>query len=245
MEHFKFYEVGGKVRDELMGLTSKDVDYVAVPNDLLLGQYSEAPDMFQVLSGYLKDQGFQVFLETEDCYTIRAKFPKDHQYEGVADFVMARKEVGYEPGTRRPIVKPGTLYDDLERRDFTVNALARDHDGRIIDYFDGLKHIKEKKLHTPLPCDVTFDDDPLRIIRAFRFMVTKDFEPNLDVAWGMINYDYKTKMSVVSQERIREEMLRCFKFDTKKTLNRLYLFPELMDYVFDYTDLWLKPTFEQ
>lgn len=245
MEHFKFYEVGGKVRDELMGLTSNDVDYVAVPNQVLLEQYTDAPDMFQVLSSFLKDQGFQIFLETEDCYTIRARFPKDHQYEGVADFVMSRKEVGYEPGTRRPIVKPGTLYDDLIRRDFTLNALARDHDGSIIDFFDGLKHLEMRTLVTPLPCDVTFDDDPLRVIRAFRFMVTKDFKPDTKIAWEMFNYDYDKKMSVVSQERIREEMLKCFKFDTDKTLKQLFMFPELMGYIFTKTDLWLKPTFEQ
>ena len=129
---FKFYEVGGKVRDEILGLESKDVDYVAVPSDKLLQDFDTAESMFSMLEQYLRDEKFEIFLVTADCFTIRAKFPKDHKYSGVADFVMARKEIGYIEGTRTPIVKPGTLYDDLERRDFTLNALAKDEDGKII-----------------------------------------------------------------------------------------------------------------
>ena len=110
---FKFYEVGGKVRDEILGLVSKDVDYVAVPSEDLLKDVSSAHAMFGILEGYLKEEGFELFLVTSDCFTIRAKFPKNHRYEGVADFVMARKEVGYIPGTRQPMVVSGTLFDDI------------------------------------------------------------------------------------------------------------------------------------
>lgn len=138
---FKFYEVGGKVRDEILGLKSKDVDYVAVPSDELRNDISSPHTMFGILEEYLKQEKFEIFLVTPDCFTIRAKFPQGHKYEGVADFVMARKEVGYVPGTRTPIVVPGSLYDDLERRDFTLNALAKDEDGNIIDYFNGLEEI--------------------------------------------------------------------------------------------------------
>ena len=130
---FKFYEVGGCVRDEILGLKSKDIDYVAVPSDDLLKDVSSAHTMFGILEGYLKEEGFELFLVTPDCFTIRAKFPKNHKYQGVADFVMARKEIGYVEGTRTPIVVPGTLKDDLERRDFTVNAMAKGDDGEIID----------------------------------------------------------------------------------------------------------------
>ena len=136
--NFTFFEVGGKVRDEILGLKSKDVDYVAVPNEELLSKYKTASEMFKVLNDYLTNEKYEIFLVTDDCYTIRAKFPKDHKYQGVADFVMARKETGYLPGTRTPIVEPGTLYDDLERRDFTLNALAKDEHGNIIDFFHGI-----------------------------------------------------------------------------------------------------------
>lgn len=242
---FTFYEVGGKVRDEILGLQSKDVDYVAVPDETLLGQHTEASDMFGVLSQYLTTEKFQIFLETPDCYTIRARFPQGHRYEGVADFVMARKEVGYVPGTRTPIIKPGTLFDDLERRDFTLNALAKDGDGKIIDYFDGMKHLKEKVLITPLDTKVTFDDDPLRILRAIRFSITKDFTIPQEMWHEIYHYDYEKKMSVVSAERIREELFKCFKHDTIGTFDMLHDFVHLRNYIFTRTPLWLKPTMEE
>ena len=242
---FKFYEVGGKVRDEILGLQSKDVDYVAVPNEALLEKYSEAHEMFVVLENYLLGQGFEIFLSTPNCYTIRAKFPKEHQYEGVADFVMARKEIGYVTGTRTPIVKPGTLYDDLERRDFTLNALAKDDDGTIIDFFGGMEDLKEGILKTPLDCSVTFNDDPLRILRAIRFSITKGFEIPTQMDLTISLYNYEEKMSVISTERIREELFKCFKHDTLKTLKVLSEYPLLNTYIFRNNVLWLKPTTEQ
>ena len=103
---FEFYEVGGKVRDEILGLQSKDVDYVAVPKTSLLEEFPEAADMFDLLVNYLTREKFQIFLITKECYTIRAKFPQGDPNEGlVADFVLARKETGYTPGTRQPILE--------------------------------------------------------------------------------------------------------------------------------------------
>lgn len=243
---FKFYEVGGKIRDELLGLPNKDVDYVAVPYEEALKQGLTACEMFTVLCDYLKNEGFEIFLVTRECFTIRAKFPKDYKYQGVADFVMARKEVGYIPGTRTPIVEPGTLYDDLSRRDFTVNALARDPDtGEIIDFFHGIDAIKNEVLETPLDPVKTFDDDPLRILRGIRFAVTKGFTIPHDILCVMKHYPYKHKMDVVSEERIRNELYKCFKCNTLRTLEFLNEIPRLRDYIFENTSLWLKPTNEQ
>ena len=242
---FKFYEVGGQVRDEILGLQSKDVDYTVVPSGSLLEQYTEAEEMFEILVTYLKVNKFEIFLITADCFTIRAMFPKDHKYSGVADFVMARKEVGYIPGTRTPIVKPGTLYDDLERRDFTLNALAKDEDGKIIDFFNGIEDLRDKILRTPLPTEVTFNDDPLRILRAIRFSITKGFTIPGTMALTIESYNYDKKMSVVSTERIREELFKCFKHDTLETLKVLNEFPTLKTYIFKDSGLWLKPTMEQ
>lgn len=241
---FMFYEVGGKVRDEILGLKSKDVDYVAVPSDGLLIDVSSAHDMFDILETYLKEEGFEIFLVTPDCFTIRAKFPKDHKYQGVADFVMARKEIGYIPNTRTPIIVPGTLKDDLERRDFTVNAMAKDSDGNIIDLFDGMIDLGRMVLVTPLPTQQTFDDDPLRILRAIRFAITKGFSlKTLD--YYINNYDYENKMGVVSTDRIREELHKCFKHDTMGTLDMLNDYPTLKRYIFENKLMWLKPTNEQ
>lgn len=243
MSLFKFFEVGGKIRDEILGLQSKDVDYVAVPSDTLLEKYKSAHEMFVVLETFLLNEKFEIFLSTPDCFTIRAKFPKDHKYQGVADFVMARKEIGYVEGTRTPIVVPGTLRDDLERRDFTVNAMAKGDDGVIIDLFDGMKDLKKMVLSTPLPTKQTFDDDPLRIIRAIRFAITKGFSLK-HINYYIDNYDYEGKMGVVSSERIREELFKCFKHDTMLTLDMLNDYPTLKRYIFENKLMWLKPTME-
>jgi tRNA nucleotidyltransferase/poly(A) polymerase len=241
---FKFYEVGGKIRDEILGLQSKDVDYVAVPSDVLLGKYKSAHEMFVVLETFLLNEKFEIFLSTPDCFTIRAKFPKDHKYQGVADFVMARKEIGYVEGTRTPIVIPGTLKDDLERRDFTVNAMAKGDDGKIIDLFDGMNDLKRMVLITPLPPEQTFNDDPLRVLRAVRFAITKGFSLKF-LDYYINNYDYENKMSVVSTDRIREELYKCFKHDTMGTLDMLNDYPTLKRYIFENKLMWLKPTNEQ
>jgi tRNA nucleotidyltransferase/poly(A) polymerase len=241
---FKFYEVGGKIRDEILGLQSKDVDYVAVPSESLLEKYKSAHEMFVVLETFLLNEKFEIFLSTPDCFTIRAKFPKDHKYQGVADFVMARKEIGYVEGTRTPIVVPGTLKDDLERRDFTVNAMAKGDDGKIIDLFDGMNDLKRMVLITPLPPEQTFNDDPLRVLRAVRFAITKGFSLKF-LDYYINNYDYENKMSVVSTDRIREELYKCFKHDTMGTLDMLNDYPTLKRYIFENKLMWLKPTNEQ
>ncbi len=245
---FKFYEVGGCVRDEILGLKSKDIDYVAVPSEDLLKDISSAHTMFGILEGYLKEEGFELFLVTPDCFTIRAKFPKGHKYQGVADFVMARKEIGYIPDTRQPIVVPGTLYDDLERRDFTLNALAKDEDGSIIDYFDGKWALENKMLLTPLDSKVTMLDDPLRMLRAFRFSITKGFTISTRI-WETLLMDSVVEKleQVVSQERIRDEVYKMMKHDTLKTLElfeRIRIInPKILEIIFG-KGLWLKPTTE-
>jgi len=238
----QIFKVGGCVRDRLLEVDSKDIDFTFVLDNL----DRTVEEGFQLMTDWLNHYEFTIFLSTPECFTIRAKFPKGDKNEGlVADFVLARKEVGYVEGTRRPILELGTLEDDLIRRDFTLNAMAEDENGNLIDLFGGQEHLRRGLLKTPLDCKVTFDDDPLRIIRAIRFCITKGFwmGPYMD---GIIqDYDYKNKMSVVSIERIREELLKCFKHDTLKTLKTLHEYPALRNYIFESNILWLKPTFEK
>lgn len=243
---FTFFEVGGCVRDEIMGLKSKDIDYTVVADDELLYQSTNPDEIFYVMQNHLDKLGYHIWLSTPDCFTIRAKFPDDHKNKGLtADFVLARKEVGYHEGTRKPIVKAGSLYDDLARRDFTVNAIAKAENGKLIDPFDGQFDIQRKYLRTPLEVYKTLDDDPLRILRAFRFAITKGFTCGSALQDAMFKYDYKGKMGVVSEERIREELYKCFKHDTFETIKLFEIFRELRWYVFHNTKLWLKPTNEQ
>lgn len=245
---FKFFEVGGCVRDEILGLKSKDIDYVAVPNENLLDKYKDAYEMFVILETYLSSEKFEIFLSTPECFTIRAKFPKGHKYQGVADFVMARKEIGYVKGTRQPIIVPGTLYDDLIRRDFTLNALAKDEDGNIIDYFDGMWALEARMLITPLDSRITMLDDPLRLLRAFRFSITKEFVISPRVWETCLMDSVVNKLEeVVSQERIREEVFKMMKHDTIKSLELFYdinrINPKLIQIMFG-RGMWLKPTME-
>ena len=237
----KIFKVGGCVRDRLLGVDTNDIDFTFVLDNL----DRTVEEGFDIMTKWLEHKEFEIFLSTPECFTIRAKFPKEHKYAGmVADFVMARKEVGYVEGTRRPILELGTLEDDLVRRDFTVYAMAEDEDGNIIDLFNGQMDLERMILITPLPPKVTFEDDPLRIIRAIRFSITKGFRLSY-LDYFIYNFDYEGKMGVVSIERIREELLKCFKHDTLKTLTILNQNPKLRDYIFKNNILWLKPTFEK
>ncbi len=160
----QIFEVGGKVRDELLGIQSKDADFSFVLTSAE-AQDKTIHEAFQFMKDWMLEAGFRIFLETEDCLTIRAKFPAPHQAL-VADFVLARRELDYLPGTRRPRVVPGTLEDDLQRRDFTVNALAKSETGELIDLFNGQTDLAAQVLRTPLPPMVTLADDPLRALRS-------------------------------------------------------------------------------
>lgn len=239
MRTYKEYLVGGAVRDELLGIKSKDLDYVFVFDNI--DETQTAEECFNDMYNVIQERG-EIFLSTPSCYTIRYK---DKETKEVKDVVMARKEVGYIPGTRTPIIVPGTLYDDLERRDFTLNALAKDDDGNIIDYFNGIEDLKNRVLRTPLPTEVTFNDDSLRILRSIRFSITKGFTIPSQMALVIERYNYDEKMKVVSTERIREELYKCFKQDTLETLRILNEFPGLRNYIFSNGGLWLKPTMEQ
>jgi tRNA nucleotidyltransferase/poly(A) polymerase len=239
----KIFEVGGCVRDEMLGVSSNDIDFTFVPDSSLSG----VSEGWMEMKGYLIDKGYKIFLETEDCFTIRAKFPSDHVNRGlVADFVMARKEVGYDSESRKPKLELGTLTDDLIRRDFTVNAMAKDMEGNIIDLFEGKKHLRQKILFTPVDTEKTFLDDPLRLIRALRFSITKGFKMSQPI-WDSLLDDVMLDRleSVVSTERIREELTKAFKHDTLSTLELLQkinkINPRIQKICFK-DGIWLMPT---
>ena len=242
----QIYKVGGCVRDRLLGLDSKDIDFTFVLDDL----NQSVQEGFDIMTEYLKSEGYEIFLSTPDMFTIRAKFPINHKFKGmVADFVMARKEIGYSEGTRRPILELGTLEDDLIRRDFTLNAMAEDIDGNLIDLFDGEWALERGLLITPKDARITMLDDPLRLLRAFRFSITKGFTitPRIWETCLMDSVIDKLEQ-VVSGERIREEVFKMFKHDTIKTLklieeiNRMN--PRIIEIIFG-KEMWLKPTFEK
>lgn len=242
----QIFKVGGCIRDKFLGVNSKDIDFTFVLDDLS----GTVEDGFKIMTDWMTEKGFEIFLSTPDCFTIRAKFPKDHQFTGlVADFVMARKEVGYTEGTRRPILELGTLEDDLLRRDFTVNALAEDIDGNLIDLFGGVDDLKKGILRTPLDPRITMMDDPLRLLRCWRFSITKGFTIDEKILAAINNPDILKKLdTVVSKERIREELLKMFKYDTVRSFRLLMdvdaIIPGFLELIFK-DEMWLKPSFEK
>ena len=242
----QIYKVGGCVRDRLLGLDSKDIDFTFVLDDL----NQSVGEGFDEMTKYLQSEGYEIFLSTSEMFTIRAKFPVNHKFKGmVADFVMARKEVGYTEGTRRPILKLGNLEDDLVRRDFTLNAMAEDIDGNLIDLFDGQWALENRLLITPRDASITMLDDPLRLLRAFRFSITKGFTITPRIWETCLMDSVVDKLEkVVSGERIREEVFKMFKHNTIETLDLMReinnINPRIIEIMFG-KGMWLKPTFEK
>ena len=244
----QIFKVGGCVRDGILGIDSKDIDFTFVLDNL----DRTVEEGFDIMTQWLEHKEFTIFLSTPEMFTIRAKFPKGDPNEGlVADFVLARKEVGYKEGTRQPILELGTLEDDLVRRDFTLNALAISQDGNLIDLFGGQEDLRKGLLRTPLDAHITMMDDPLRILRALRFSITKGFSID-DSIWVAIHRKKNPRIlekleKVVSAERIREEVFKMMKHDTVASLE---LFREVEQTLPGFTKLvfsrglWLKPTFE-
>ena len=185
------YVVGGYVRDRLLARASKDIDIVCVGSGI---------DLAQQVAGELHPVPRITVFQRFGTAMIKHR---DIELE----FVGARKE-SYRHDSRKPAVENGSLEDDQNRRDFTINALAVSLNGpdfgTIIDPFDGLGDLERKIIRTPLDPGKTFSDDPLRMMRAIRFATQLDFEiePETFAAIGV----YKERIKIISAERIATEL---------------------------------------
>lgn len=228
----KFYEVGGAVRDSLLGLTSKDIDYAVElsPEELALHPSLTG---FEIMVFGLREMGFGLFLETPEFLTVRAKFPRGHKHAGLtADFVLCRKDSPTGDGRRPDGVEMGTILDDLARRDFTVNAIARCEDGTLLDPHDGQGDLQARILRFVGDPMTRIREDGLRVLRALRFSVTKGLNPDGDM-WLALHSDEAAEMLLwVSVERIREELEKMLVHDTKSTLFLLSGLPKIQWAIF-------------
>ena len=185
------YVVGGYVRDRLLARPSKDMDIVCVGSGIQLAQ------------------AVAKRLHPRPRVTTYKRFGTAMlKHEGIeVEFVGARKE-SYRSDSRKPIVEEGSLADDQNRRDFTINALAvslnENNYGAIIDPFDGLEHLEQKKIITPLEPGKTFSDDPLRMMRAIRFATQLGFYIEEHTLEAIAKF--RNRIKIISQERIATEL---------------------------------------
>tara|TARA_Y100000589_G_C27194379_1_gene646116 strand:- start:1603 stop:3036 length:1434 start_codon:yes stop_codon:yes gene_type:complete len=184
------FVIGGYVRDLLLKRQSEDIDIVTLGSGISLAKEVEKEIKCNKISIF-KNFGTAMI--------------KNNAFE--LQFVGARKE-SYRKNSRNPIVENGSLEDDQKRRDFTINALAiglnDDKKGILIDPFNGIKDLEKKIIKTPLDPDITFSDDPLRMMRAVRFSAQLNFDIEELTFKGIVKNSERIK--IVAQERITEEL---------------------------------------
>ena len=186
------YLIGGFVRDKIIGRPTKDADIVCLGDGIALAHKVAERFHPKPHVAYFKTFG-TAQIKLDDAFEI--------------EFVSARKE-SYDFCSRKPVVKPGTLEDDQNRRDFTINALAislnKEDYGTLIDPFEGIKDIERGLIQTPLAPLQTFSDDPLRMMRAIRFATQLNFTIAPVTFQAII--DNAARIKIVSQERITDEL---------------------------------------
>lgn len=187
------YTVGGYVRDLFLNRTSKDIDFVTVGSGI------------EVAQGTAKALGKRARLNVFQNFGTAQVKCRDMELE----FVGARRE-SYRRDSRKPIVEDGTLEDDISRRDFTINAMAlcvnADRFGELIDFYDGVGDLERKLIRTPLDPDITFSDDPLRMMRAIRFATQLNFTIYKDTLDAITRN--AERITIISKERVADELMK-------------------------------------
>lgn len=242
-EHFKNvkpYLVGGAVREIVRGFPEKVKDW----------DFTMEAESFDQMRDWINFQGFEIFVETPQYFTIRARASKPFWFAGLDmggrtfDFALCRSDGEYSDGRRPDSVEVATLATDLSRRDFTMNALAMGEDGKVIDLHGGQNDIEEATIHLVGGVE-RLREDPLRMLRAIRFSLQLGFYMDDEIYAFLKDSNNSGLLEKVDDNRIRDELTKCFKIDTLDTLITLSDFPGIQHYVFEKTPIWLKPTVEK
>ena len=188
--HVECYVIGGWVRDLLLHRESKDIDIVVVGNGI---------ELAKAVADKLGKAHLSVFRTYGTAQVKKGNLE--------VEFVGARKE-SYQHNSRNPIVEDGTLEDDLNRRDFTINAMAiclnKDRFGELLDPFYGQEDLEDCNIRTPLDPDITFSDDPLRMMRGIRFSSQLGFTLDSETFDAICRN--KDRINIITKERIAEEL---------------------------------------
>ena len=199
----------------------------------------EAPD-WNTFYSWVNETHQCIYLTRPEFLTIRAlKSPGD-----VRDYVMCRKDGAYSDARHPDSVEIGSIQDDLSRRDFTCNALARNIEtGELLDPFGGARDIRDKLLCCVGWVADRFAEDPLRILRAIRFHITKDLHLSAGISHHLDCNIWAEPLSKISRDRVREELERCFKANSPRTIHTLHskLHPDNLQALLG-NDIWLMPT---
>lgn len=212
------YAVGGYVRDKFLGRDSKDLDFVTVGSGIELAKsVAQRLGPGTHVAVYANYGTAQVSCRGIDL-----------------EFVGARKE-SYSRDSRNPIVEDGTLDDDMRRRDFTINAMAiclnEGRRGELVDPFGGYADLDAKVIRTPLDPDITFSDDPLRMLRAIRFATQLKGFKILPETFEAIKRN-AGRMEIITRERINDELMKIMKSERPSLGWRLLDMADLLKYVF-------------
>ena len=229
----ELFEVGGSIRDSLIGRRNHDKDFVAVD--------PEGWDHFFAWATAYMDRVFQV---TPKYQTIRGLYNGE-----VMDVVLARKESKYSDFRHPEKCEPGTLEDDLARRDFTMNAIAAPHEDagtphKLIDPHKGQQAIKDRVIECVGDTVQKMSEDSLRLVRAIRFSITLGFKLDDKIKAILLYNDpvMHEALESVSRERIVEELTKMFTHNTREAMLFMQeIHPKIRSKIFG-DDIWLKPT---
>ncbi|HOP51041.1 MAG TPA: HD domain-containing protein [Ignavibacteriales bacterium] len=214
-EGYELYIVGGFIRDLFLGKNPNEIDFLVIGDGACFAE--KVAQKFNI-------NNVVIFKNFGTAYF--------QLYGYKLEFVGARKE-SYNRDSRKPIVENGTFDDDISRRDFTINAIALsiNDDFKIIDKFSGIEDLKKGIIKTPIDPMITFDDDPLRILRAFRFASKLQFAPVPDVLNAATQL--AERLTIVSQERITDEFLKILSSDKPSIGLKLLYQTKTLKYVFE------------
>ena len=227
--NIRIFEVGGSIRNELMGKSANDRDFAVI-----------APD-YDTMRKYLLDKGATFYQERPQYVSIRAKLSP----LGAVDFTLARKESFYTDA-RHPdkVTTAQTIEEDLSRRDFRMNAIAREVDTSVlIDPFNGQSDIINKCIQCVGNATDRFKEDRLRIFRSIRFACQLNFTISSEVSNAIDIFKNITDFESVTKEMLQTELCKAFSSDWKHAISIIQSHPFLWD-VIENKSIWLKPTLE-